>query len=92
MKICKKDAAIYFKGLNLEIKQGATYQDDSEIVLANASLFEDVKVQKAPVAPVAPVAKVELKEELLAEAPVAELEVEIKDEELQEEEQEEETK
>ena len=80
-----KDTKVYFNGESQVILAGTVYADNAKIVQENKGLFifEEAKkvAKKAPKKNEAKKElKEELKEELLVEAPVAALEVEIKEE------------
>jgi len=82
------DTKIYFKGNSQIIPAGTVFDDNAEIVLKNKDkfVFEDKKEHKTQTKEVKKpaknrkVKKEEPKEELLIEAPVSELDVEIKEE------------
>ena len=80
----KETVGIYFGGDNIELIKGNEVSESSALFKAKPELFEVTEVKKA--APKKVTKKEELKEELLVEAPVAELEVEIKDEAVEAEE------
>jgi len=91
MKTVIKDTKVYFNGMSQTILAGTEYKDDAAIVVAKPALFVEVEGEKAPVkaapkkAPKKAEKKVEEpKEELLVEAPVAPLEVEVKEEIVEE--------
>ena len=77
-----KSKMVIFNGNHISIEEGREFPKESPIVLRNKSLFEDVveakkttKIKKTTKKQ----KKVELKEELLVEAPIAEAEVIIED-------------
>ena len=85
-----KNTKVYFNGESQVILAGAVYADDAKIVQANKGLFvfEEAKVVAKPAAKKTTKKttkkKEVLKEELLVEAPVAVLEVEVKEEKIEE--------